>query len=70
MQVYHRLVYEMNRQLLADCATALSDCVVMNALSSASGHRMQPDNLGTMIGWERSCPMVCCAWPGAAWSSA
>lgn len=54
MQVYHRLEYEMNRQLLADCAMSLGDYTVMNALSSAAGHRMQLTDLATMIGWERS----------------
>jgi DNA-binding MarR family transcriptional regulator len=54
MQVYHRLEYEMNRQLLAECAMSLGDYTVMNALSSTDGHRMQLTSLATMIGWERS----------------
>jgi DNA-binding MarR family transcriptional regulator len=54
MQVYHRLEYEMNRQLLADCGMSLGDYTVMNALSSTDGHRMQLTRLATLIGWERS----------------
>ncbi|WP_234817778.1 MarR family winged helix-turn-helix transcriptional regulator [Mycolicibacterium sphagni] len=54
MRVYHRLEYEMNRQLLADCALSLSDYTVMNALSQAGGHRQQLTALATTIGWERS----------------
>jgi DNA-binding MarR family transcriptional regulator len=54
MQVYHRLEYEMNRQLLADCGMSLGDYTVMNALSTADGRRMQLTRLATMIGWERS----------------
>jgi DNA-binding MarR family transcriptional regulator len=54
MQVYHRLEYEMNRQLLADCGMSLGDYTVMNALSIADGSRMQLTRLATMIGWERS----------------
>lgn len=54
MRVYHRLEYEMNRQLLADCGLSLSDYTVMNALSQASGHRRQLTALATTIGWERS----------------
>ena len=54
MQVYHRLEYEMNRQLLADCAMSLSDYTVLNALSRAPGRRSQLTPLATTIGWERS----------------
>jgi DNA-binding MarR family transcriptional regulator len=54
MQVYHRLEYEMNRQLLAECSMSLGDYTVMNALSSSDEHRMQLTSLATMIGWERS----------------
>jgi DNA-binding MarR family transcriptional regulator len=54
MRVYHRLEYEMNRQLLAECGMSLGDYTVMNALSSADGRRMQLTRLATMIGWERS----------------
>jgi DNA-binding MarR family transcriptional regulator len=54
MQVYHRLEYEMNRQLLADCGMSLGDYTVINALSIADGRRMQLTRLATMIGWERS----------------
>nr|WP_183508467.1 MULTISPECIES: MarR family winged helix-turn-helix transcriptional regulator [unclassified Mycolicibacterium] len=54
MRVYHRLEYEMNRQLLADCALSLSDYTVMNALSQATGRRRQLTALATTIGWERS----------------
>jgi DNA-binding MarR family transcriptional regulator len=54
MRVYHRLEYEMNRQLLADCALSLSDYTVMNALSQAPGRRRQLTALATTIGWERS----------------
>lgn len=54
MQVYHRLEYEMNRQLLADCGLSLSDYTVMNALSQSPGRRRQLTALATTIGWERS----------------
>ncbi len=54
MRVYHRLEYEMNRQLLAECALSLSDYTVMNALSQAPGRRQQLTALATTIGWERS----------------
>ena len=54
MRVYHRLEYEMNRQLLADCGLSLSDYTVMNALSQAPGRRTQLTALATTIGWERS----------------
>jgi DNA-binding MarR family transcriptional regulator len=54
MRVYHRLEYEMNRQLLADSGLSLSDYTVMNALSQASGRRRQLTALATTIGWERS----------------
>jgi DNA-binding MarR family transcriptional regulator len=54
MRVYHRLEYEMNRQLLADCGLSLSDYTVMNALSQAPGRRKQLTALATTIGWERS----------------
>ena len=35
MQVYHRLEYEMNRHLQAECGLSLGDYTVMNALSNA-----------------------------------
>lgn len=54
MQVYHRLEYEMNRQLLADCGLSLSDYTVMNALSQSPGRRRRLTALATTIGWERS----------------
>ncbi|BBX09688.1 MarR family winged helix-turn-helix transcriptional regulator [Mycolicibacterium aichiense] len=54
MRVYHRLEYEMNRQLLADCGLSLSDYTVLNALSQAPGRRTQLTALATTIGWERS----------------
>jgi DNA-binding MarR family transcriptional regulator len=54
MRVYHRLEYEMNRQLLADCALSLSDYTVMNALLQSPGRRKQLTALATTIGWERS----------------
>ncbi|WP_445166762.1 MarR family winged helix-turn-helix transcriptional regulator [Mycolicibacterium sp. Dal123E01] len=54
MRVYHRLEYEMNRQLLADCALSLSDYTVLNTLSQAPGRRKQLTALATTIGWERS----------------
>ena len=54
MRVYHRLEYEMNRQLLADCGLSLSDYTVMNALSQAPGRRRQLTALASTIGWERS----------------
>jgi DNA-binding MarR family transcriptional regulator len=54
MRVYHRLEYEMNRHLLAECAMSLGDYTVLNALNNATGNRMQLTVLATTIGWERS----------------
>jgi DNA-binding MarR family transcriptional regulator len=54
MRVYHRLEYEMNRQLQADFGLSLGDYTVLNALSNAKGHRMQLTSLAILIGWERS----------------
>ena len=54
MRVYHRLEYEMNRQLVADCGLSLGDYTVMNALSQAPGRRAQITALSITIGWERS----------------
>jgi DNA-binding MarR family transcriptional regulator len=54
MQVYHRLEYEMNRNLQTESGLSLGDYTVMNALSQQTGRRMQLTSLATMIGWERS----------------
>jgi DNA-binding MarR family transcriptional regulator len=54
MRVYHRLEYEMNRHLQAECGLSLGDYTVLNALSNAPGHRLQLTSLATTIGWERS----------------
>lgn len=54
MRVYHRLEFEMNRHLQAECGLSLADYTVMNALSAASGRRLQLSQLATTIGWERS----------------
>ncbi|AFM19871.1 transcriptional regulator [Mycolicibacterium chubuense NBB4] len=54
MRVYHRLEYEMNRQLQADCDMSLSDYTVMNALTFAPQSRAHLNVLATTIGWERS----------------
>ncbi|MGZ8178016.1 MarR family winged helix-turn-helix transcriptional regulator [Williamsia sp. SKLECPSW1] len=54
MRVYHRLEYEMNRQLLCDSGLSLGDYTVLNALSQQPGHRSRLGALATMIGWERS----------------
>lgn len=54
MGVYHRLEYEMNRQLQAGFGLSLAEYTVMNALSAQPGHRMQSVRLATRIGWERS----------------
>jgi DNA-binding MarR family transcriptional regulator len=54
MQVYHRLEYEMNRNLQTESDLSLGDYTVMNALSQSAGRRMQLTSLATMIGWERS----------------
>lgn len=54
MQVYHRLEYEMNRQLQNDSGLSLGDYTVMNALSHAPQGRAQLTALATTIGWERS----------------
>ncbi|VEG58546.1 transcriptional regulator [Mycolicibacterium aurum] len=54
MRVYHRLEYEMNRQLQSDSNLSLSDYTVMNALTLAPNSRAQLTVLATTIGWERS----------------
>lgn len=54
MSVYHRLEYEMNRQLQAECGLSFADYTVMNALSAASGRRTRVSQLAITIGWERS----------------
>jgi len=54
MSVYHRLEYEMNRHLQAECGLSFGDYTVMNALSAASGRRMRLSQLAVTIGWERS----------------
>jgi DNA-binding MarR family transcriptional regulator len=54
MRVYHRLEYEMNRQLQADHAMSLSDYTVLNALTNAPQRRARLNVLATTIGWERS----------------
>jgi DNA-binding MarR family transcriptional regulator len=54
MSVYHRLEFEMNRQLQAECGLSLADYTVMNALSAAPGRRLRLSLLATTIGWERS----------------
>ena len=54
MRVYHRLEYEMNRQLQKDCQLSLSDYTVMNALTLAADSRAHLTVLATTIGWERS----------------
>src|SRR5690349_431101 len=54
MQVYHRLEYEMNRQLQAGFGISLADYTVMNALSTEPGRTLQSSRLATRIGWERS----------------
>ena len=54
MSVYHRLEYEMNRQLQADFGISLADYTVMNALSQERGRRLQSSRLANRIGWERS----------------
>jgi DNA-binding MarR family transcriptional regulator len=54
MRVYHRLEYEMNRQLQAECGMSLGDYTVMNALTNAPQRRAQLTSLATTIGWERS----------------
>lgn len=54
MQVYHRLEYEMNRQLQTDSGVSLGDYTVMNSISQAPQGRTQLTALATVIGWERS----------------
>jgi DNA-binding MarR family transcriptional regulator len=54
MSVYHRLEYEMNRHLQAECGLSFGDYTVMNALSAASGRRLRLSQLANIIGWERS----------------
>ncbi|WP_082909061.1 MarR family winged helix-turn-helix transcriptional regulator [Mycolicibacterium iranicum] len=53
MRVYHRMEYEMNRQLQTDCQLSLSDYTVMNALTPAADSRAHLTVLATTIGWER-----------------
>lgn len=54
MQVYHRLEYEMNRQLQSECGLSLGDYTVMNALSHVPRHRLQLTSLAVAVGWELS----------------
>jgi DNA-binding MarR family transcriptional regulator len=54
MRVYHRLEYEMNRQLKTESGLSLGDYTVLNALSQAPGHRLQLSGLAITIGWELS----------------
>ena len=54
IRVQLRLVYEMNRQLLADSGLSLPDYDVLAALSVADEGRMQVTVLAAQIGWERS----------------
>lgn len=54
MRVYHRLEYEMNRQLQSDSDLSLSDYTVMNALTLATDSKAHLTVLATTIGWERS----------------
>ena len=54
MRVYHRMEYEMNRQLQAECGMSLGDYTVINALTNAPRHRAPLTALATTIGWERS----------------
>ena len=54
MRVYHRLEYEMNRQLQSDCDMSLSDFTVLNALTLAPESAAHLHVLANTIGWERS----------------
>lgn len=54
MRVYHRLEYEMNRQLQRDSGLSLADYTVLNALSQAPDRRLRLSTLAAVIGWERS----------------
>lgn len=54
MRVYHRLEYEMNHHLRAECGVSLDDYTVLSTLSRAPGRRLQVTALATTIGWERS----------------
>ena len=54
IRVQLRLVYEINRQLLADSGMSLPDYDVLTALSVADGGRMPITVLAAQIGWERS----------------
>ncbi|MDX1892360.1 MarR family winged helix-turn-helix transcriptional regulator [Mycolicibacterium sp. 050158] len=54
MSVYHRMEFEMNRQLQSECGLSLADYTVMNALSAAPRRRLRLSLLATTIGWERS----------------
>jgi DNA-binding MarR family transcriptional regulator len=54
MRVFHRLEFEMNRQLQSECGLSFADYTVMNALSAEPGRRLQLTRLATRIGWERS----------------
>lgn len=54
MEVYHRLEYEMTRNLQTESGLSLGDYSVMNALSQSPDRRKQLTSLATMLGWERS----------------
>lgn len=54
MRIYHRLEYEMNRQLQSDCDMSLSDFTVLNALTLAPDSGAHLNVLANTIGWERS----------------
>ena len=54
MRVYHRLEYEVNRQLQDDHGMSSSDFTVLNALTNAPHRRARLNVLATTIGWERS----------------
>ena len=48
MRVYHRLEYEMNHHLRAECGLSLYDYTVLNALSRAPDRRLQVTSLATV----------------------
>jgi DNA-binding MarR family transcriptional regulator len=54
MQVYLRLTYEMNHELLTDSELSLADYHVLSALRRADRQKLRIQPLAAELGWERS----------------
>src|SRR4030081_3336680 len=54
MRVQLRMNYEINRHLQRDSELSLADYHVLNALSNAPDHQLQPTALAALIGWDRT----------------